>query len=187
MASDSTNGQTGRYGVRLYKQRFRFASAHFLLFSEERRERLHGHNYQVRCELEGGLGADGMVVDFGSVKPHLEAAVGALDHFVLLPAKAPSLQYSESDGELELRVGDGSRYVFPRADVRLLPLENTSTEQLAEWLARRVARALLPVRGGKLSRLRIEVEETGGQCGWFELEGQELLANSTLKLDADGS
>lgn len=160
----------GRFGVRLYKQRFNFASAHFLLFEDGRREELHGHNYQVRIELDGaGLDGAGMVADFIAIKPVIKAACDALDHRVLLPRDAPALKIQLSEAEVEVRVSDGARFVFPRRDVLVLPLANTSTELLARYLAGELERGLAAVMpAARIGRLRVEVEESGGQCGWFE-------------------
>lgn len=160
---------SGRYGVRLYKQAFNFAGAHFLLFADGRRERLHGHNYQLRVEIDGPLGAAELVADFLELKPLIRELCGELDHRMLLPIDAPALSVTVGEREVEVKVSDGGRFVFPRADVVLLPLANTSTERLADLLAGRLrARCLAALPGLKMTRLRVEVEESNGQCGWFE-------------------
>jgi 6-pyruvoyltetrahydropterin/6-carboxytetrahydropterin synthase len=160
---------TEGFGVRLYKQSFNFASAHFLIFGDGRREQLHGHNYQVRIEMEGQLGPGDLLADFIEVKPIIRKTCDELDHRVLIPELAPSLTIIESESEIEVKVSDGARFVFPRRDVLLLPLANTSTERLSQLIAKRLlARFKYAIPDTQLSKLRVEVEESGGQCGWNE-------------------
>jgi len=44
-----------RFSIEVAKDYFNFASAHFLIFANGRREHLHGHNYQVSVAMEGEL------------------------------------------------------------------------------------------------------------------------------------
>jgi 6-pyruvoyltetrahydropterin/6-carboxytetrahydropterin synthase len=66
----------------------------------------------------------------------------------------------------EVRVLHGGHtYVFPRRDVVLLPVENTTAEMLAEYLA-----GLLVEELGERSNLAaivVEVEESPGQSATF--------------------
>jgi 6-pyruvoyltetrahydropterin/6-carboxytetrahydropterin synthase len=164
------------FGVRLYKQSFNFASAHFLIFGDGRREQLHGHNYRVRIELLGALGAGGLLADFIEIKPIILEICGELDHRVLIPNLAKSLTIVESEQEIEVKAGDGARFVFPRCDVLLLPLSNTSTERLAELISGRLLdRFRKAIPDAQLSKLRVEVEESGGQCGWYEVPLNERM------------
>ena len=159
------------FGVRLYKQSFNFASAHFLIFGDGRREQLHGHNYRVRIELRGKLSDADLLADFIVVKPIIRQVCDSLDHCVLIPTKSNSLVIEKREAEVEVRVNDGSRFVFPLADVVFLPLSNTSTERLSEFISGRLRNLFneqLPDLF--LDHLRVEVEESGGQCGWYETE-----------------
>jgi hypothetical protein len=53
-----------RFSIEVAKDYFNFASAHFLIFVDGRREPLHGHNYQVSVAMEGELDRAGVVLDF---------------------------------------------------------------------------------------------------------------------------
>ena len=55
------------YQVHVFKDYLKFSAAHFIAYKGFR-EPLHGHNYQVSVRVEGSLGADGYVLDFGVVK-----------------------------------------------------------------------------------------------------------------------
>jgi hypothetical protein len=75
-----------------------------------------------------------------------------------------------SDGVVEVRY-QGRYYAAPREDVIVLPINNTSSENLAGWLAGEL-RARLAARFAdvEIRRLRVGVEETTGQSGVYTFE-----------------
>ncbi|MCA9515402.1 MAG: 6-carboxytetrahydropterin synthase, partial [Myxococcales bacterium] len=123
------------FSVRLYKEYFNFGSAHFLIFGDGSREELHGHNYKVRANLFGDTIAGDLVLDFIQVKPLIKSICDSLDHRTLLPRDNPHLEVVEREDRVEARHRDGSFFCFPRRDVRILPITNTSTEMLARFIA----------------------------------------------------
>jgi len=150
----------GTYRLELGKEDFKFSCAHFTLFPDGGAEPLHGHNYRVRVTVEGDrLDALGMLVDFAAVKRAVRRLCARLDERVLLPQEAPDLVWERRGEEVEARYG-GRRYLWPAAEVLLLPLANTSVELLAAWLWCELAPELagFPVRS-----LGVSVEETLGQ------------------------
>lgn len=160
-----------QFAIRVYKQYFNFGSAHFLIFGDGSRERLHGHNYQVQVRLEGKLVAGDIVVDFIPFKPLVKRLCNALDHRTLLPRDNPHLRVTESGGSVEAVHDDGSRFVFPAEDVLVLPLPNTSTEMLARYLAHGImAEIPLQVPDAEVHALEVQVEESGGQSGICRLD-----------------
>jgi 6-pyruvoyltetrahydropterin/6-carboxytetrahydropterin synthase len=159
------------FGVRVYKQYFNFASAHFLIFADGTREELHGHNYQVRVHVTGTLDAGDVVIDFTKLKPLVKKTCDALDHRVILPLGHPLLAVRRTDREVEAVFAGQDRFVIPARDVVLLEIHNTSTERLAEWIAHEVKRRVREtIPGAALERLEVEVEESGGQCGVYSLD-----------------
>jgi 6-pyruvoyltetrahydropterin/6-carboxytetrahydropterin synthase len=148
--------------LNIYKDRFKFSCSHFTIFSQNSAERLHGHNYQIRCSLslhpiQNDLG---MAFDFNAVKPSLQELCDELDEYVLIPKDSRYLQIGVSDRQVDVCFGK-KRYSFPASDVRLLPLVNITSEQLAEWFANRLSQKLENLDGW--SALRITLEETRGQ------------------------
>jgi len=159
---------TPRWGVSVYKERFRFCAAHFLVFPDGSREELHGHNYRVSVEVEGPLGEGDVVVDFMHLKPLVQRLCDALDHRTLVAARSPHLRVERDDDLVWVHHRDG-RFAFPLRDVELLPVTNTSTELLAAYLCARLRESMarrLPER--PLHRIRVTVEESSGQSGWYE-------------------
>lgn len=133
-----------------------FSAAHFSIV-DGRAERLHGHNYQVSLRAHGEVRKDGTVIDFGVLKSALRLACDELDERTLIPTDG-ELQVREEGNEVEVRLND-RRYVFPRADVRLLPIVNTTCECLAVLLLHEVRDGL----GAWPIRLELRVEESPGQ------------------------
>ena len=162
-----------RWSIELSKEYFTFSAAHFLIFPDGSAERLHGHNYRVFVEIQAELSRFGLVADFKTVKPVVRELVDELDEHFLVPGKHPVLTCTEKGaGHFEIRYRERS-YLVPREDVILLPINNTSSENLAGWIAgelrTRLERRFEDLR---VQRLRVAVEETSGQRGvyFFELD-----------------
>lgn len=156
--------------VSVERQRLRFAAAHMATFAGDC-EPLHGHNYDVILEVEGDLTEDSWVWDFGDLKRLTKAIIGELDHKFLLQRESRVLGIEEREGEFELSFG-GRRYVFPRGDVAVLPIDNTTAERIAEWVAGRVW-AAISERGAKtIRKLTVGIEEMPGQAGWYTVESR---------------
>jgi 6-pyruvoyltetrahydropterin/6-carboxytetrahydropterin synthase len=152
-----------QHSVTVEGVRLRFAAAHMATIGDEL-EPLHGHNYAVRCRVEGALSADAWVIDFGVLKRAVRAACERLDHRFLLQRDSKLLDISEDADGWTIRHG-ARRYVFPAADVVALPIENTTAELLAGWLCDRVEEALAGGDHANIGRLRVDVEEMPGQSG----------------------
>lgn len=156
----------GTFEVFVGKENLKFNAAHFIAYPGFR-ERLHGHNYQVTVRIEGDLGADGYVLDFGLVKQATKRVCESLDEYTILPALSDCLRITEHDGSVEAVYEDGSRFVFPRADVVLLPIVHTSAEELARYVAGQVRAQLIAVGARPWRRLEVGVAETRGQSATF--------------------
>jgi len=158
------------FSIEVAKDYFNFASAHFLIFADGRREALHGHNYQVSVKLEGELDRAGVVLDFIAFKPLVKKICDALDHRTLIQTQSPVLQVVRREREIEVRYRR-QKLILPKQDVLLLPLANTSTELLAEHVAGRIRSEVRKGFGGaKIRCLEVGVEEARGQRGFFRGE-----------------
>lgn len=166
-----------RWSIEVAKEYFKFSAAHFLIFPDGSSERLHGHNYRVRIALEARLGRHGLVLDFKQVKPLVRELVDELDEHWLVPGEHPELRWRRrDDGQTEVEYRQ-LRYSAPSADVIVLPINNTSSENLAAWVGR-VLRQRLAARFPDLEvrRLQAAVEETSGQWGVYTFEPQSAGA-----------
>lgn len=150
--------------LHLAKQNFKFSAAHFLIFDEKSAERLHGHNYQVKVDIQvppdsSEIAETGYFVDFTVFKTYIKQALDRWDEIVLLPADHPDMKIAETGPSLEVRFRNRF-YVFPKNEVCLLPITNTSVEQLSRLLAEDF---LNEFKKYGIQRIRVSVEETRGQ------------------------
>ena len=104
------------YQVFVSKDYFKFNAAHFMAYPGFR-ERLHGHNYRVAVRVEGRLGADGYVVDFGDIKKATRKVCDEMDERLLVPMKSDCLKIERSDGQVAHH--DRRRRALQRARGRL--------------------------------------------------------------------
>jgi 6-pyruvoyltetrahydropterin/6-carboxytetrahydropterin synthase len=155
-----------RFSIEVAKDYFNFASAHFLIFANGRREALHGHNYQVAVAMEGELDRAGVVLDFISFKPLVKQICDALDHRTLIQMNSSAIQVRKNVREVEI-LYKKQRLLLPRSDVILLPIANTSTELLAEYIARQIKRKVRQNFPAKIRYMEVAVEEARGQRGIF--------------------
>jgi 6-pyruvoyltetrahydropterin/6-carboxytetrahydropterin synthase len=154
------------YAIRVYKEYFNFASSHFLIFADGTREPLHGHNYQVQVRAEGDIVEGDLVIDFIPFKPLVKRLCDDLDHCMLLPDSNPHLRIETDDKTVSVWHRDGGFFQFPKEDVRILNLPNTSTEMLARHLGHRLVEGIRSdVPLAKIHSIEVQVEESSGQCG----------------------
>jgi 6-pyruvoyltetrahydropterin/6-carboxytetrahydropterin synthase len=141
-----------------------FSCAHMTVFPDGRKERLHGHNYTVGVAID--LAAVGFehLIDFGAIKRAVAAECAEWRERTLLAERSPRLDRLERRaGEVEI-VLCGARYVFPESDVLVLPIDNTTTEALAElWLERLRGRLASTLEGSAAVGLEVRIEESPGQ------------------------
>jgi 6-pyruvoyltetrahydropterin/6-carboxytetrahydropterin synthase len=156
------------FKVRVTKDYLTFCSGHFISYEGDKCERLHGHNYRATVEVEGKLDENHYVFDFIALKRRTRAITDELDHYMMLPTRNPYISVKETPQGVEVRYKE-REWLFPRSDCVLLPIENTTAELLARYIAQRLAEDLRRQYGFIPEVLRVEVEENIGQsavCEW---------------------
>lgn len=173
MPPGKTNAETSAeanesWSIHLHKEYFKFSCAHFLIFPDGSKERLHGHNYHVDAEIAGQLTDKGIVIDFIQVKPVIRELCDELDEHWLVPGEHPELVVKpRDDGHTEVSYRD-CRYLAPSDEIIVLPINNTSAENLATWIGRELVRRIGDRFGRtQIQRLDLKVSETSGQWGVY--------------------
>ncbi len=159
---------TAAFKVRVTKDHLVFCSGHFISYEGDKCERLHGHNYRTTVEIEGPLDENHYVFDFIALKKRTKVITDELDHRVMLPTRNPLIAVEDGPRSVRVRYKD-REWVFPRDDCVLLPIENTTAELLARYLAERLVDDLGRRYHFTPQVLRVEVEENIGQsatCEW---------------------
>jgi 6-pyruvoyltetrahydropterin/6-carboxytetrahydropterin synthase len=162
-----------RFHVRVTKDHLVFCSGHFISYEGNKCERLHGHNYRTAVEVEGRLDENFYVFDFIALKRLTKVITDELDHRMMLPTRNPLIVVEPGTCSIHVRYRD-REWLFPRDDCILLPIENTTAELLARYIARRLLEALRQHHHFVPDVLRVEVEENVGQSATCEIRNATL-------------
>jgi 6-pyruvoyltetrahydropterin/6-carboxytetrahydropterin synthase len=156
-----------RFKVRVIKDHLVFCSGHFISYEGDKCERLHGHNYRTAVEVEGALDNNYYVFDFIALKRETRAITDELDHRMMLPTRNSLIRVEPGPQSVHVRYRD-REWLFPREDCVLLPIENTTAELLARYIAGRLLDVLRERHHFRPDVLRVEVEESPGQSATYE-------------------
>ncbi len=161
-----TQPESSGFRVRVAKDYLQFCAAHCISQENGVCERLHGHNYRVAVTLWGDLVPSAhYVFDFITLKRIVRRLVDEWDHRVLLALENPLLPVKVTTDSVEMTNPSGGHYVFPRGDVILLPVPNTTAEMLAAYFATRLRQEI--GESASVKAIEIEIEETPGQSATF--------------------
>lgn len=164
-----TSAPKESWSIQIDKDYLKFSAAHFLIFPDGSAERLHGHNYKVYVDLHTELDQHGLVVNFKEIKPIVRALCDELDEHLLLPGKHPVLTAQRRGEAMEIRYRERF-YSVPAGEVIVLPIGNTSAENLAAYFGQRLRESMRKTWPALCVReLSIGVEETPGQRGVWTL------------------
>lgn len=118
---------------------FKFDAAHFLINYKGKCAQLHGHTYKLKITLCGEVNPDtNMLIDFGMLKSFFKQNIEPIfDHKTIVATDSPSISKIEHENDFELFVIQNiktKRYMIPKEDITLLPLPNTTVEELASYI-----------------------------------------------------
>jgi len=147
---------------------FIFSSAHFAQLPGGVSERLHGHNYSVKIWIGSEVDELGCVFDFADVKKAIRLIVDEFNHYTLLPGKSPRVTISYLDDSVIVS-GDGCQYTFPKSVVRVLPISNTTCEELAAYIGERLLSSF------SCHSLEVAIEECPEQGAIWRYRRKPLL------------
>ena len=109
------------------------------------------------------------VVDFIAFRDTLAEIIWRLDHHVLLPTTHPLIEVEAGADEV-VTTFRNKRWVFPREDCMLLPIANTTAEQIAWWVAHELRDAMKPKVGDQIQTLEVAIDENHGQWGICKID-----------------
>lgn len=157
------------FSIHVTKENLKFSAAHFIAYPGFR-EPLHGHNYQVGVRVEGRLAETGYVLDFGLIKKVTKEIADRLDERTIIPADSDCLRFERGAKELTVIYGE-DRFVFPLADVAILPIAHSSAEELARYLWNELHDALASRAAlSEIIAIEISVAEGPGQAAIYRQE-----------------
>lgn len=156
-----TSEKMGR--IEISKQALNFSAAHFTIFSKTEREDLHGHNFQVECELTSPIDDNGLIFDYSLIKSVVKEICDELDEKMILPERSPFLSI-ERDGEYIIAVYNDERIPFLPRDVITLPISNSSVEELSHYFLDRMLNHP-EISKKDIREMTIKISSSPGQNG----------------------
>tara|TARA_R110002073_G_scaffold74100_2_gene181019 strand:+ start:8024 stop:8548 length:525 start_codon:yes stop_codon:yes gene_type:complete len=152
------------YRIHIQRDRYKFSCAHMTVFPGGRKERMHGHNYYISLTIELESIDFERMVDFGPLKEALGELCNEWKEHVLLATENPYYTcIAESEDEIEFTLC-GRRYVLPREDVLLLPIDNLAVEPLSKLACERLCERMQAQLDPKTVRaIEVTIEENPGQ------------------------
>jgi len=157
-----------------------FCCAHFVV-GKRIIEPLHGHNYRLQINVYGEQGKNNMVIDFHVIKRVLQPIVDELDHHVLIPTQNPYLEIVEKEGAIIVKVTNFNKeYEFPRDDVKLLPIENVTVEEISHYFVKMLSWHEA-FKKENIDRVTVTVFEYTGQGVTYELFPRYANINNNQK------
>ena len=148
--------------IRIARAEHKFSCAHMTVFADGSKERLHGHNYTVEVALEVDRIDLASMIPFTPIKAAIRELCAAWKERVLLAARNPWMNVVRDADELEFTLC-GQRYVLPRGDALLLPIDNISVEALAAHVAELLRDRLAALALPSAATLEVTIEESPGQ------------------------
>ena len=139
-----------------------FSAVHFII-GHEKCGRIHGHNWKLSVGIEGVPDESGMMIDFADLKKSLRKIIKKYDHRVLIPEKSNKIRLNKDQGKKEINLEIGElKYIFPEDDCVLLPIKNTTCEELAIFFWNEVSGEIKSKKFG-LKSIEVFIEEKDGQ------------------------
>ncbi|HEU4726916.1 MAG TPA: 6-carboxytetrahydropterin synthase [Kofleriaceae bacterium] len=148
--------------IRIARAEHKFSCAHMTVFPDGSKERLHGHNYTIAIAIDVERVDLAAMVPFAPIKAALGELCRAWKEHVLLATENQHFALIRDDSELEFTLC-GERYVLPRRDALLLPIDNVSVEALAAHIAGVLRERVAVLAGPAATTLEVTVEESPGQ------------------------
>lgn len=146
-----------------WRSGIRFDAAH-VIPHHPKCGRLHGHTYALHAEVSGDIDPrTGFILDFGTVKDALREVADRLDHHVLVQTKSQHFAPRKTGTSVHFEVGL-KHYAIPEEDALLLPIEATTAEALAEYVADEILSIVQFPPTAK--RLDVGFDESYGKGAW---------------------
>lgn len=150
--------------IELFKEDMKFSSGHFTILSPQKRERLHGHNYQVRAVITTVVDESGLTFDYREYKQKIHTLCRSLNEYFLLPNQSPYLQITEKNNYYHC-VFNNEMIPFLQSDVKLMPIANITVEALSQWFVTQLTQDKAALAAHRIQQIAIHVFSGPGQSG----------------------
>ena len=149
--------------LELFRDNFEFSAGHFTIFSAVRREKMHGHNFNVYALITAEIKENGMAFDYAIYKIKILELCKKLNGYFLLPTESPYLKV-ETQADSYIAHFNQEKLIFPKLDVILLPVRNITIEELATWFLEQLTTDQPAIAEHYIQAITIKVSSSVGQC-----------------------
>jgi 6-pyruvoyltetrahydropterin/6-carboxytetrahydropterin synthase len=163
--------------IELQKEFFDFSAGHFTLFSKQQRENLHGHNYHVALIIRCRVCDKGLNFDYRFYKEKLREILKQLDQTTLIATRSPYSRVEEQADWVIVHFND-ERIPFLKRDVTLLPITNTTVEELSRWILEALRAQSETMPDHQINAMEVKVYSNLAQAGstsWSQSEDSKML------------
>lgn len=150
--------------IHIDKEAHKFSAAHFTIFSATERERLHGHNFSVSARIVAPVDDNGLTGDYAVYKAEIRKLCDALDEYTLIPSQSPYLEIGEQEGYHRV-VHNGDVMLFLKSDTLLIPVRNTTVEDLSFYLLDTLLQDKSLLEAQDIRAIEVMVSSGPGQTG----------------------
>lgn len=153
--------------IELAKEDQKFSIAHFTLFSEGQRERLHGHNYHVTLTITAPVASHGMTFNYQMMKQKLRDMCRSLNEYTVLPGKSNLIKIQSLQNKITVTFGN-DEFVFPKSDVLILPIANSTVEEFSQYILDKLCEDKAMLDQFQIQGLTVGVASGPGQTGYSQ-------------------
>lgn len=150
--------------IELHKENMKFSAGHFTIFSATQREKMHGHNYTVHVAITTVVKDIGLSFDYRFYKDKIYGLCRELNGLFLLPERSQYLKITPKGHAYHILFGE-EEFLFPMADVCILPLVNITVEELSQWFVDQLTTDKNELDAYNIRAISIKVFSSPGQSG----------------------
>ena len=148
-----------------------FSASHFLI-GYGKCDRLHGHNYVIRVQLQYSKKHSTDPIDFREINQRIRTETLLLNQKILVPKNSSAIQInSELNGRNWRIMVNEKMYSFPKRDVAILEgIDLTTAENLARYIHSKINIWLKQQFPSKIATMTVKVEENLGNEASYSLQ-----------------
>ena len=153
-----------RFAIVELLDELKFSAGHFMVFSSEHRETMHGHDYELNVAFNTWIERNGMSFDCKYYKQKILKICQSLDYRFLLPSQSEYMQLEEAGDQWLLKF-PAETISFLKNDVVVLPVSNITMEELSYWFLQQIVIDEDELRSHGIHGVRVQVRNGRGASG----------------------
>lgn len=150
--------------IELHQGELKFSAGHFMIYPDNRRESLHGHDYQVSVAFHTLIQNNGMCFDIRNYKQRLHQLCAEVDYRFILPSKSDYLRIEDAGDKWVAHV-HGQSLPFLKTDAVVLPITNATLEELSYWVLQQLIQNPDEIKNHNIQGIDVRVFNGRGEAG----------------------